>query len=266
MDFKQYMLEPESLPAMPHVVVKALNIIKDEHAAINELSKIISCDESMSTKILKLVNSAHYSLSQKIISMNKAVTLIGLNQTKNIIVAIAMKSILADASDKDIWNHSIRSAVCCELLAKEFNIMSPDEAFMLGFLHDVGKIILNKKDKKMYSKVLDLQKRGIEAIESEEMYFKTNHADIGFYIANQWKFSEVIADAIKFHHTPLGSEMVDVAAMVYYANELSKETIDDPMFDPEIEAATKINIKDYLSYKKLINEKTDDLLSVLSKI
>lgn len=266
MDLKQYLMEPEHLPTMPQVVLKALSIIKNENAAIAELSKSVSCDESMSAKILKLVNSAHYSLPQKIISVNKAIALIGLNQTKNIIVSIAMKSILSQDGDEEIWDHSIRCAVCCENLAREFKILNPDEAFIIGFMHDIGKMVLKKQDADMYSKVLDLVRRGMSYIDAEDMYFKINHAEVGFYIANQWGFSEVTANAIRFHHSPLDSKIENIAAMVYYANELSKETIEEPFFDPEIVRVTKIYIKDYLSYKKMISEKTDNLLSALSVI
>lgn len=264
MNLDQFLIEPDQMPTMPHVIVKALNTIKDEYTGIKELSKIISCDQSLSTKILTLVNSAHYSLPNKIISINKAVGLIGMNQAKNIIISIAMKSIYSDGKEKDIWSHSIRCAVCCEHLATEFKVMSPDEAFMLGFLHDIGKTMLNKQNPQLYSKVLDLERRGLSSTEAEEMYFKTNHANIGFYIATQWEFSEVIANAIKYHHNPLKSPMEAAAALVHYSDQLSKETVDDPAFDPEIARTTKIFIKDYFSYKRIIEEKTNQLLSTLS--
>lgn len=266
MDLKQFLIEPDQMPTMPHVVIKALNIIKDEDAGIKELSKIISCDQSLSTKILALVNSAHFSLPQKIISINKAVGLIGMNRTKNIVISIAMKSIFSDKKEKDIWNHSIKCAVACEQIATEFRLMSPDEAFMLGFLHDIGKMILNRQNAQQYIKVLELERRGVSIIEAEEMYFKTNHADIGYYLAIQWAFSEIISDAIKYHHDPLKSSMKNIAAVVHFADLLSKETIDEPSFDPEIITSVNFYIKDYLSYRKTIQEKTDQLLSALSVV
>lgn len=266
MNLEQFLVEPEQMPTIPHVLVKALNLIKDEDTGIKELSKVISCDQSLATKVLKFVNSAHFSLPNKIISINKAVGLLGMNQTKNIIISIAMKSVLSDEKEKDIWLHSIRCAVGCEYLAAEFKTINPDEAFMIGFLHDIGKLILSKHNPQMYKRVLDLEQRGLDIIEAEEMYLKTNHAAVGYYLATQWEFSEVIAEAIKYHHNPLKSSMEEVAAIVYYADKSAEETILEPSFDPEVARTTKIYIKDYNKYSKAINEKTEQLLSALSGV
>lgn len=265
METKKFTIEPEELPAMPVVVFKALDVIENDYIGISELAKIIACDDAIATKILKLVNSAKYALPQKIIALTKAITLIGLNQTKNIIICISMKNILSSSDDEEIWNHSIRCAVCCEILAKEFKIISPEEAFIIGFLHDIGKTIFNKKDSRLYSKVLDLKKRGYSDIDSEEMYFNLNHADLGAIVANKWEFSDIIVDAIKFHHKPLKSRKIKVAAMVYYANELAKETRERPHFDRDVAIASRIIIDDFYTYREMINEKTEELLLALSR-
>lgn len=265
METKKFIIEPEELPAMPIVVIKALNVLENDYAGINELAKVIACDDAIATKILKLVNSAKYALPQKIIALTKAITLIGLNKTKNIIISISIKNILSSPDDEEIWKHSIRCAICCEILAKEFKIISPEEAFIIGFLHDIGKIIFNKKDSRLYSKVIDLKKRGYSDIDSEEMYFNLNHADLGAIMVNKWELSDVIADAIKFHHKPLKSRKIKVAAMVYYANELAKETRSRPHFDKDVAIASRITIDDYYTYREMVNEKTEELLLTLSR-
>ncbi len=265
MSLNEFLIEPTQIPAMPHVIVKALNIIKDEASGINELANIISFDQALSTQVLKLVNSAYYGFSQQITSINKAIGLIGMNQTKNVILTVAMKSMLSTAGGKDLWQHSVKCAIACEHLAKEFKLMNPDEAFILGFLHDIGKILLYKKSSLLFAKANDLSKRGLNIIEAEKIFFKTNHTEVGFFLASQWKLSIIIANAIKYHHDPLKSSMLNVASLVYFADNLVKENLRKPYFDPEIERRTNIRIQDPLGYNELIEEKSSILLSELMK-
>lgn len=265
MNLEEFLVEPNQIPAMPHVIVKALNIIKDEDSGIKELANIISYDQALSTQVLKLVNSAYYGFSQQIISINKAVGLIGMSQTKNIIITVAMKSMISSSGGKDLWKHSIKCGVACEYLAKNFKLMSPDEAFILGFLHDIGKILLQKKNPQLYIKANELTERGLNILEAEEIFFKTNHADVGFYLASQWKLSIIVANAIKYHHNPLKSSMLNVASLVYFADRLTKKDLRKPYFNSEVEDRTNIHIKDPLECMEIIEEKSSLLLSELIK-
>ncbi len=266
MQLEQYFLEPEEIPSMPHVIVKALNIIKDDNSGVKELASIISCDQSLSTKVLRLVNSVHFALLHKIDSTYKAVCLLGMNQTKNIIISIAMKSVVFEEKDKDIWSHSIRCAVACELLAKEYKLISPEEAFVIGFLHDIGKVILCRKESKTYNRIVDLTKRGVNYLDAEEMYLKTNHAVLGAYIAKKWELSDTIVEAIRYHHSPLKSSNEKITALVYYADVLSEDSFAEPEFDKEVARVTGIYIKDYFKIKNAIKTGTEKLQSMLMNV
>lgn len=265
MNLDEFLIEPNQIPAMPHVIVKALNIIKDEDSGINQLANIISYDQALSTQVLKLVNSAYYGFSQQIISINKAIGLIGMSQTKNIVITVAMKSMISSNGGRDLWQHCIKCGVACEYLAKSFKLMNPDEAFILGFLHDIGKILLQKKNPQLYIKANELTERGLDIIEAEEIYFKTNHAEVGFFLASQWKLSIIVANAIKYHHNPLKSSMLNVAALVYFADTLVKNNLRKPYFSAEVENRTNIHIKDPLEVREIIEEKSSILLSELIK-
>ena len=133
----------KNVPAMPNVVIQALNIVKNPNSGIKDLGDIMSYDQSLSLKVLNLVNSAYYGFAQQITSITRALALLGMNQAKNIIVAIAMKPMFSSEENKELWEHSITAAVGCEYLASNLNITDSEEAFIIGFLHDIGKIILN---------------------------------------------------------------------------------------------------------------------------
>lgn len=263
MNLNEFLIDPNQIPAMPQVIVKALSIIKDEDSGVRQLADIISYDQALSTQVLKLVNSAYYGFSQQITSITKAIGLIGMNQTKNIIITVAMKSMLTTGGGKDLWEHSIKCGVASEQIAKQYKLMNPDEAFILGFLHDIGKIVLAKKSLRLFQKANELANRGLNAIEAEEIFFKTNHADIGFFLATKWKLSVIIANAIKYHHDPLKSSMLNVAALVYFADRLTKPILKKPYFDPDVEKRTNIYIENPLEFRETIDEKSSILFSEL---
>ena len=112
---QQVLDQIKEIPAMPNVIVKALGIIKDDQSGTKELSEIMAYDQALTSQVLKLVNSAYYGFAQEITSVNKALALLGMTQTKNIIIAVAMKPMLTSQGGRDMWMHSLRCAVACEL-------------------------------------------------------------------------------------------------------------------------------------------------------
>ena len=116
----------KDIHAMPSVIVKALNIMKKPTASMKELGDIVMYDQSLTIKILALVNSAYYGFSQQISSINIALSLLGMVKVKNIIVAVAMKPMMSNQGDKELWKHSMRVAAGCEYLANltEYDIVS----------------------------------------------------------------------------------------------------------------------------------------------
>ena len=142
----------KDLPAMPTVIVKALGIIKNDSSGTKELGEIMAYDQALTSQVLKLVNSAYYGFAQEITSINKALALLGMNQTRNIIIAVAMKPMLTSQGGKELWKHALKTGVACEHIASETDAADAGDAFTIGFLHDIGKIgipqkILCKPDK-----------------------------------------------------------------------------------------------------------------------
>ena len=116
------LLNFNELPAMPHIIMRALNVMKDPDSSLKELGKIISYDQSLSTKVLTLVNSAYYGFSQQITSISRALTLIGMSKAKNLILAVAMRPMMQNQGGREMWQHSIKAAIGCEYIAKYMNV------------------------------------------------------------------------------------------------------------------------------------------------
>ena len=252
------------VPAMPNVIMRALSIVRDEESSMKELAQVISYDQSLSTKILTLVNSAYYGFPQQISSIIRAISLIGMSKTKNMILAVAMKPMLINQGDKELWKHSITAAVGCEYLGKYLKIMEADESFVVGFLHDLGKMVLNIKDAKLYEQVCETAKYNPNILDIEQTYFGTNHCQMGSLLAKKWQLPLLINNVIKYHHNPNFSSMPVACSLVYLVDNLIKDNFDENSLDPEVMQNIKIQIEQPLLLKENIMTKANILLRELS--
>lgn len=253
----------KEVPAMPNVIMHALNVVKDPESSARELAKIISYDQSLSTKVLTLVNSAYYGFAQQVTSISRAISLIGMSKAKNIIFTVAMRPMLIGQGDKELWKHSIMTAVGCEHLAKYLKIMDADEAFVIGFLHDLGKMVLTMKDGLLYEKVKQTAMEGSNILEVERMYYGTDHSQMGSLLAKKWQLPLLINNAIKYHHMPNLSTMPVPCSLVYLVDNLVKE---NGNFDLDENIMKNLNIKidQPLILKDTIVTKANILLNELS--
>ena len=253
----------KNVPAMPNVVIQALNIVKDPNSSIKDLGDIISYDQSLSLKVLNLVNSAYYGFAQQITSITRALALLGMNQAKNIIVAVAMKPMFSSEENKELWKHSITAAVGCEYIAQYLNIMDSEEAFVIGFLHDIGKIILNMQDKTICNKIKELVANGSDIIEAERMFFGTDHAEVGAELAKKWQLPILLTNVIKYHHTPNLASVPKECSLVYLVDKLIQDNFNGEV---NLDYVKNLNLK--LDQPSILRDsilrKADILISELS--
>lgn len=254
----------KDFPAMPNIIMRALNVMKDPESGIKELGRIISYDQSLSTKVLTLVNSAYYGFSQQITSINRALSLIGMSKTKNLILTVAMRPMLMNQGDKELWRHSIRTAVGCEYLAKYLKIMDVDEAFVIGFLHDLGKVVLNLKDARLYEQVKNMAKMNSNILELEQTYFGANHCQMGSILTKRWQLPLLINNVTKYHHSPNLSPMPTQCTLVYLVDSLVKDGFEPENLDPDIMKNLSIQIDQPQILQESIIAKAEILLNELS--
>ncbi len=233
-DIQKLINDLREIPAMPNVVMQAINLVKNPNASIKDLANIISYDQSLSAKVLTLVNSAYYGFSQQITSINRALALIGMVKAKNLIITIAMRPMFTRQSDKELWKHSIRVAVGCEHFAKHKNLLNSDEAFVLGFMHDVGKMIFNLKDPQFYDRTRERIEAGEKSIDVETEEFGCNHTQVGIILAKKWQLPVIISNVMKYHHAPQDSSMPVACSLVNVVDTLVQDNYKYENIDPEI--------------------------------
>ena len=265
LDPQQVVAEFKDIPPMPNVMVKALSVIKNPATGIAELAKIMQVDQAISTKTLSLVNSAFYGFRQQITSIQKALVVLGMMKAKNIIMSLALKQMMTAQGSRELWEHSIKCAVAAEILAKEFKVINPDDAFVIGFLHDVGKILLNSKNPLKYSKVRYLAAQdNVSLVDIEDAQFGTNHCVLGALVSKKWQLPVILTNCIRYHHDPAQSSLPAVCGIVYCADRMVQPNMPNPLLEPRVMNKMDFTISDPVAMRETILAKANIFLKEMS--
>ena len=255
----------KDIQAMPSVIVKVLSVMKKPTVNMKELGDIVIYDQSLTVKILALVNSAYYGFSQQISSINIAMSLLGMVKVKNIIVAVAMKPMMSAAGDKEIWKHSIRVAAGCEYLAKLTKVMDADEAFISGFIHDIGKIVLSMNNNKLYAKVTDtVNKNSADILEVEKRAFNSDHVKTGSLLAKRWQLPILLTNVVSYHHNPSLSTIPIPCNLVFTVDKLTQDNFDPNLLDKNFLKTLGVNLEDLDELRQTILKKSELMIAELS--
>lgn len=217
------------MPAFPASVQRVLELTSDVCCSAKELVQVIEHDPVMTLKILKLLNSAYFSLPRKITSIHQSVVLLGLNTIKNMALSIASLGILpqknkAGFDTQAYLRHSLSTAAVARLLNQKFDHKDFDssDCFVAGLLHDIGKVVYAQFDPDDFAKVIELsQLEGVAVFRAEQQIIGADHSVIGAMLGEKWQFPQPLVECIGGHHETLrsGNEMRD---SVIAANQISK--------------------------------------------
>lgn len=261
---KDILESSNGIPVMPVVLSQALNLIENPNSSIKQLADIISKDLSLTSQILKLVNSAYYGFPSQITTINKAMALLGYNTIRNLLMSVGLKPMLMTNSGKSIWEHSIRTAVACEMLSKSLGNVDPDEAFVMGLMHDIGKAIMEAYNKEAVKEIVRLTNLGADILQAEKMFFGFTHTEVGKELVIKWKLPAVVGNAIRYHHTPLLADNKLLSGIVYLSDRISRDPIKYPVVDPDIVDAFDFEVPDPMAFREQVFEASGHIISALS--
>ena len=225
------------IATLPEVTLGIIELVENPNSSAQDLNALIGRDPALSARVLKVVNSAFYGLPRQIGSINRAISLLGLNAVENIAIAASLAKLfrggaLCDRFDaKDLWSHSIAVATAAKLLAKEARMSSGDEAFLAGLMHDIGIMVELQSDRAKLVKVFgDMQFDGsgnplIDFRMAERAVFGADHGHFGEALCEQWKFPRSLALACGHHHDPMHApaESRHIPWLVHVADRLATE-------------------------------------------
>ncbi|MGD9158625.1 MAG: HDOD domain-containing protein [Desulfobacteraceae bacterium] len=207
-ELKRHLDKIENLPTLPTIAMEVNSLLQDYNTSIIKLSNVIENDQAIVAKILKLVNSAFFGLRSKVGNIPHAITLLGFNTVRNAVISVSVIKVLSDVSDmegfkvNDFWIHSVSVAVASKQIADTTRIHNPDDCFIGGLLHDIGKLILVNNFESLFNEIWRLKKKeNISFFEAEKKIGTMNHAQIGGYLASRWKLPAALSDTITRHHS-----------------------------------------------------------------
>ncbi len=251
------------LQSMPTVFLEALDNIQNPNVNAMKISNIISKDIALTTRILRLVNSAYYGFPQEITQVNNAIALLGFRTVKDIIMIMALKPMMLSQSGKELWEHSIRCAYASQLLAESLMDTPAEEVFTVGLLHDIGRVLLQIYDADSFEEVSRLSDLGIDKLLVEEDIFGANHALVGEAFAIKENLPPIISSTIRYHHDPLNENAPMMSKVIYMVEMLIQKNPKTPILENPFLEELGFEIEDLESLRNEIFEKTDVVINSL---
>jgi putative nucleotidyltransferase with HDIG domain len=205
----QEILGLENLPTLPGVAVELIRRWNDPDLTIHTVVELLSYDASLSATILRVANSHEHRFRDEIATLNHAAVLLGLNRLRCVTLGVTVLEAFADHKAKwtedfdpdDFWRHSLAVAVSAEMLAQRFGHPAPEEAFLAGLLHDIGKMGLLATVPEEYVEVIKKASKGDRTLlEYEQQVLSVTHTEIGKWISERWDLPEKFRTAIWRHH------------------------------------------------------------------
>lgn len=199
----------KDLPPIPTVVMRAMEMTLDPDISVSKLQLLISQDQALSAKILRIVNSAMYSLRREVSTVSHAVAVLGLDTVKSVIMAASVERVFQTAKDlgtKLMSDHSWGTALAARSIAKRIHYQNLEEALVCGLMHDIGKPVLLSNLKSRYNEIISNVYSGNSNFHQQELLaFGFSHAHVGALLARKWNFPAQLAEAVGYHHSPLSA-------------------------------------------------------------
>jgi putative nucleotidyltransferase with HDIG domain len=210
-----------TLPTVPGVLKKLSLVLEKPRITIVEISAFISNDPALTTKILKMVNSAIYGFPGRIASVSHATMLLGLNVIKGLLLGVSVFELMQKTMN-GLYEHSLGCAIASRIIAQKKGVKEPEEVSVAGLLHDIGKVILAMEYSAEYQAAMnEAQAKNISIYDAESIQFNATHSNVGSWLAEKWRFPRSLIEVIEFHHRPALAKNAPLeTAIVHFADIL----------------------------------------------
>ncbi len=225
--------ELQDLPPLPAVILRVMQTVNDPTTSAADLNRLISADQALASKVLRLVNSSYYGFPRKIATITNAVVILGFNTVRNLTTSLGVFNAFdargqQTALDrKAYWAHSLGTAVAAGVIARRKGIgsKSVEEVFIGGLLHDIGKLFLDQYFPDQYAIAIKLAGAAkISIWESEKTALGVGHALVGKRIAEKWNLPHSLTAMITLHHQPIfAKEYFELTATIQAADQVARK-------------------------------------------
>lgn len=223
----------DDLPTIPPILVKLNAILADPESSAEDVARLIKDDQVLTTRLLKLVNSAYYGFPRKITTVTHAVVILGFRNVKNIVLTAKTFDLFKSCYVKIrkyfdvnmLWQHSLGVAVIAKKIGELVKYPDQETLFTGGLIHDIGKIVEIKCLFDYMPKIFEMVRdQNMSMWQAEQASFNITHAEIGKVLGDMWDFPLILEHIVAYHHYPhLSQDFAQQVAIVHIANSLCRE-------------------------------------------
>jgi len=220
----------EDLPTLPRTVLKITELVNNPKSSARDLSRIITDDQVLTARLLKLVNSSFYGFPQRISTVTGAIVLLGFDAIRNLLLTTSVFDVFSNHSkpakfnQEKFWDHSLGCAVGAKVIGNFMRHDKIEELFVSGLLHDIGKIVEMMFLPQEFSEMTALVKKKNTLLrEAELSVLGYTHAEIGKLLGERWNLPPKLIGVIGHHHDPAAAGSFTLeAAIIHLADILCR--------------------------------------------
>ncbi len=267
----------KQLVALPDACIRVNELIDDPQSSVGDFADVISLDTDLSARLLSLANSAYFGLPAPVETISRAVTIIGTSELRDMAIATAacdlFEGVPADMFNMDdFWHYSVGTGIIARALAREVDILHPERLFVMGILHDMGRlVILQHLTSQARDILLIAQGKTTLLSHAEREVLGYTHSEVGYELCRLWKLPESIRTVIRCHHDPelahkhqLETMLINIAQALAYRLVWDKDA-DDAIdsIDPAAWDLTGLTVDRCRDVSSEVGQQVIELLSVL---
>jgi len=227
----------DELPQVPQVMLTLIKACGSEKTDIEDLTRIISTDPALTAKLLQTISSPYINLPRQVNTIKTAVVYLGMDTIRNMAISSSamhffkLSKVLPGFDLPGFWYHSYSCGLLAQHLAAETGHPNPDEFFLAGLLHDIGRLVLMRTFPKVYAKVLTDAGSGKAVADAERERFNVDTPQVSAWLFTRWQLNPISSDAVRFINEPMERIQgeLDHVKILYTANRMAKDDPDIPM-------------------------------------
>ncbi|GFM33625.1 HDOD domain-containing protein [Desulfovibrio subterraneus] len=222
-EYKGRVLAVKNLPTLPKVLEEVTRLMEDPSTSTEQIAKVITFDQVLSAKVLKMVNSPIYGFPGRISSIQHALVLLGFNVIRGLIISTSVFDDMNKAM-VGLWEHSVGCALASGEVAKTLGLKDPEEYAVAGLLHDLGKVVAAVQLPEIKPELEKLvATQDITFLQAEKQLLGFGHDRVNAWLALHWNLPPNISEAISYHHKPLSAQLyTKYACVVHIGNFLTR--------------------------------------------
>ncbi len=192
----------KNLPTLPGMLEKVSRMVESRHHSAEDIGRMISQDQVLSAKLLRMANSAFFGFAREVGSVGQALVLLGFDVVKGLILSTSVFDMIKEKV-AGLWEHSLGCALAARSVSDYLKLGDPEELSLSGLIHDLGKVVINAQMPAEYDRIAALvEAEGVSMYQAEFEVLGFSHTDVGRWLSESWRLPEKLILPIRYHHHP----------------------------------------------------------------